>query len=233
MGLVTGLVTRSAAAMAPPPAMQRETIRRPVIAVRPVLSGRSIAALTLLRLLWLIAGDERWQPLDASLTFGSRLLGPRLKMLLTVLLLTMLLLAGMLLAGMLLAGMLLTVLLLRLIVLLLVVVVLLAWMIRLLLAWREWLANLRLFVIRLVVTVVGRTHVASLLLLIIRLALPELLLGGGDEAKIMFGVLEVVFRRNRISRTLRVASELEVLFGDVGCRSANFYIRPIRLVHSR
>jgi hypothetical protein len=228
MGLVTGLVTRSAAAMAPPPAMQRETIRRPVIAVRPVLSGRSIAALTLLRLLWLIAGDERWQPLDASLTFGSRLLGPRLKMLLTVLLLTMLLLAGMLLAGMLL-----TVLLLRLIVLLLVVVVLLAWMIRLLLAWREWLANLRLFVIRLVVTVVGRTHVASLLLLIIRLALPELLLGGGDEAKIMFGVLEVVFRRNRISRTLRVASELEVLFGDVGCRSANFYIRPIRLVHSR
>jgi hypothetical protein len=217
--------------MAAPPPMQRETIRRPVIAVRPALSGRTIAALTLLRLLrlWLIAGDERWQPLDVSLAFGSRVLGPRLKMLLAVLWLTVLWLTVLWLTVLWL-----TVLLLRLIVLLLIVVVLLAWMIWLLLARRERLAaNFRLFVVRLVVTVVGRTHVASLLLLIIRLVLPELLLRGGDETKIMFGVLVVVFRRNRISRTLRVASELEILFGNMGCRSANFYIRPIRLVRSR
>jgi hypothetical protein len=32
---------------------------------------------------------------------------------------------------------------------------------------------------------------------------------------------------------LRIAGKLKVLFGDMGRRTANFYVRPAGLVHSR
>ena len=48
-GLMTGLmIARSAAAMAPPPPVQRKAICRPIIAVRPILPVRLIATLAAL-----------------------------------------------------------------------------------------------------------------------------------------------------------------------------------------
>jgi len=124
-------------------------------------------------------------------------------------------------------------LLLRVIVLLLVVVLLLARIIRLRLARGERLAaDLRLLVVSLVVTLIGSAELAGLLLLVVRLILPKLLLGRGDQPKIMLSVLVIVFRCNWISRALRVAGQLEIFFRNVGRRSANFYIRSIGLVHS-
>jgi hypothetical protein len=32
---------------------------------------------------------------------------------------------------------------------------------------------------------------------------------------------------------LRVTRKLKILFGDMGRRTANFYVRPVGLVHSR
>ncbi len=126
-------------------------------------------------------------------------------------------------------------LLLRVIVLLLVVVLLLAWIILLRLARGEWLAtDMRLLVVSLVITLFGAAELARLLLLLVvrRLTLPKLLLGRGDQPKIMLSVLVIVFRCNWISRALRIACQLEIFFPNVGCRSANFYVRSIGLVHS-
>ena len=123
---------------------------------------------------------------------------------------------------------------LRLIVLRLMVL-LLARIEVLLLARRERFAYLRLIAI-VVVAIVGEIGVhpaAGLLLLVIGIALAKLLLRGGDQAEIMFGVLIIIFGGNRISGALRVAGELEIFFGDVRRRSANFYVLPIGLVHSR
>ena len=118
--------------------------------------------------------------------------------------------------------------------LLIVMVLLLARIILLRLAWGEWLAtDMRLLVVSLVITLVGTAELARLLLLIVRrLTLPKLLLGGRDQPKIMLSVLVKVFRRNWIARALRVACQLEIFFRNVGCRSANFYLRSIGLVGS-
>jgi hypothetical protein len=48
-----------------------------------------------------------------------------------------------------------------------------------------------------------------------RRRLTELFLRGGDQAKIMLGVLEKILSRNRISRRLRVAGQLLVFFGNM------------------
>jgi hypothetical protein len=64
----------------------------------------------------------------------------------------------------------------------------------------------------------------------IRLGLPELLLGGGDQPEIMLRMLKVVFRRHRIPRRLGVASELDILFGDMRRRSTDLHVRAIRLI---
>ncbi len=124
--------------------------------------------------------------------------------------------------------------LLRLIVLL-VLMLLLARIIRLRFAWGERLAaNVRLLTLAVVIAVIGSAHLAAgLLLLIIGLTLPELLLRRSDDAEIVLGVLIIIFRCNRVPGTLRVTGKLKVLFGDVGRRAANFYVRPIGLVHSR
>lgn len=79
---------------------------------------------------------------------------------------------------------------------------------RLRLTRRERLAADRRLLVALVVTLVG--HIAALLaaLLIVGLALSKLLLGGSDQAEIMFGVLIVIFGRYRIAGTLRIARKL-------------------------
>jgi hypothetical protein len=217
------LLARSAAAMAPPPPVQRKAICRPVIAVRSILPVRAIATLAALaglvvtlvalavlrRLLRLTAGNKRGQPIYAAFVFRSRMLGTRLKLLRVRLLL-------------------------RVIVLLLIVMVLFARIILLRLTWGERLApDMRLLVVSLVISFIGAAGLAGLLLLVVRrLTLPKLLLRRGDQSKIMLSVLVIVFRRNWIARALRVAGQLEIFFPNVGCRSANFYIRSIGLVHS-
>jgi hypothetical protein len=200
------MLARSAAAMPPPPPMQRETIRRSVIAVRTigtVLPVRTIAALPVLRRLML------------RLTAGDER-GQPLDVAFVV--------GRMLLAGLKV---------LRLVILLLIVM-LLTWIIRLRLARCERLAaEVRLFVVAVVETVVGAPHLAGLLLLVIRLALAELFLRSGDQTEIMLGMLIIIFRGDRVSGALRVAGELKIFLGDVGCRSSNFDVLPVGFVHAR
>jgi len=61
--------------------------------------------------------------------------------------------------------------------------------------------------------------------------LPELLLRGGDQAKIMLGVLEIIFGGNRIAGGLGIARKLKIFFGHVIGRSANLHIRAVRLIN--
>ena|SRR5689334_6092467 len=208
--MIHGVLARpAAAAMTPAPPMQRKTILRSVIAVRAILPRRPAIAVLRLLMLRLGAGNERGQAIDVALVFRARRLRTRLKMLL---------------------------LLLRLMIVLLLIVLLLARIIWLRLARRERLAaDVRLLAVAIVVVLLGSAHLAGLLLLllVIRLALPELLLRRGDNAEIMLGVLVVIFCRNRIAGALCVTSELKVFFGDVRCGSADFYVRPVGLIHPR
>src|SRR5215470_3947258 len=205
-GMIHGVVARSAAAMPPAPPVQRKAILRPVITVRAVLPMRPAVAVLRL-LLRLSAGDERRQAVDVGLVFRIRmLLRPRLKLRLMLL---------------------------RLIVLLLVVM-LLARIVWLRLTRGERLAaDMGLLAIAVVVAVIGSAHLAGWLLLVIGLTLPELLLRRSDDTEIVLGVLVIIFRCNRIPGALRVTGKLKILFGDMGRRTANFYVRPARFVHSR
>ena len=209
-GMIHGVVARSAAAMPPASPVQRKAILRSVITVRAVLPVRPVVAVLRRLMLRLSAGDERWQAVDVALAFRTRMLRPRLKLLLVLL---------------------------RLIVLLIVllIVMLLARIVWLLLARGERLAaNMGLLAIAVVVAVIGgRAHLAGRLLLVIGLTLPELLLRRSDDTEIVLGVLIVIFRCNRIPGALRVTGKLKILFGDMGRRTANFYVRPVGLVHSR
>ncbi len=64
----------------------------------------------------------------------------------------------------------------------------------------------------------------------LRLVLPELLLGGRDQAEIMFGVLVVIFGGDGIAGRARVAGELDVFFGDVGRGAADLDVGSVGLV---
>ena len=203
--MIHGVIARSAAAMPPAPPMQRKAILRSVITVRAVLPVRPVVAVLRRLMLRLSAGDERWQAVDVALAFRTRMLRPRLKLLLMLL---------------------------RLMVLL--IVMLLARIVWLRFARGERLAaNMGLLTIAVVVAVIGRAHFSGRLLLVIGLTLPELLLRRSDDAEIMLGMLIIIFRCNRVAGALRVTSELQVLFGDVGGGSANFYVRPVRFVRPR
>jgi len=121
----------------------------------------------------------------------------------------------------------------KMLLLIVMVLLLLARIIRLRLARCERLAaDVRLLVVAVLVALVGAAHLARLLLLIVRLTLAKLLLSHRDQTEIMLGVLIIIFRRNRITRALRVAGKLEIFFGDVRSCSANLYVRPVGLVHS-
>ena len=81
---------------------------------------------------------------------------------------------------------------------LILLVLLLARIERLLVAWSERLADRRLLV-AVVVAVVANVAALIAALLKIRLALSKLLLRRRNQTKVMFGVLIIVFRRDRIA----------------------------------
>jgi hypothetical protein len=61
-------------------------------------------------------------------------------------------------------------------------------------------------------------------------------LGGlrrGDEPEVMFGVLEVIFRRDGIAAGMGVARQLQIFFCDMMRVAADFHVRPIRFVGPR
>jgi len=63
-----------------------------------------------------------------------------------------------------------------------------------------------------------------------RLGLPELLLSRGDQAEIVLRMLIIILGGDGIARCLGIASELDVFFGDMGSRSADFHVRTVRFV---
>jgi hypothetical protein len=65
----------------------------------------------------------------------------------------------------------------------------------------------------------------------LRLVLPELLLGGGDQAEIMFGVLVVILGGDRIAGRARVARQLHVFFRDVGGGAADLDVGSVGFEH--
>src|SRR6202041_3410463 len=65
----------------------------------------------------------------------------------------------------------------------------------------------------------------------LRLVLTELLLGSGDQAEIMLGMLVVVLGGYRIAGRARVARQLHVFFRDVRCGAANLDVGPVGLEH--
>ena len=187
-------------AVPPAPAVQWEAIRRTVVAilaaliVLPVRTVRPIRPLPLLRRrLRLAASNEGRQPFDVFVIGRLEVLVPGLVVLLWLwlwLLMRLLVLRRLLVM-------------LRLLIvrrLLLLRRLLLALIVGLLL-WRERLAaHGRLVIVAVIKGVVG--VIAALLRLLLiegRLGLPKVLLRGGDQAEIMFGVLVVVFCRDRIA----------------------------------
>ncbi len=103
---------------------------------------------------------------------------------------------------------------------------------RLRLARRERLAaDGRLVVVAFVVAVIAVADV-TLAALVIRRALAELFLRGGDQPEIVFGVLVVILRRHRIARTLRVACKLKICFSNMRSGAPDFYVRSIGLIHT-
>ncbi len=60
----------------------------------------------------------------------------------------------------------------------------------------------------------------------LRLVLPELFLGRGDQAEIMLGMLIVILGGDRIAGRARVARQLHVFFSDVGGGAADLDVGP-------
>jgi hypothetical protein len=187
-------------AVPPAPAVQWEAIRRTVVAilaaliVLPIRTVRPIRPLPLLRRrLRLAASDEGRQPFNVFVIGRLEVLVPGLVVLLWLwlwLLMRLLVLRRLLVVLRLLI-------LRRLVLLRRLLLALIVW----LLLWRERLAaHRRLVIIAVVKRVVG--VIAALLRLLLiegRLGLPKVFLRGGDQAKIMFGVLVIVFCRDRIA----------------------------------
>jgi hypothetical protein len=71
------------------------------------------------------------------------------------------------------------------------------------------------------------------LLIVVGVLLAELFLCGGNETKIMFGVLVVILGGNRIAGALGIARKLDVFFRNVRSRAANFDVRAVRFVNAR
>ena len=90
-----------------------------------------------------------------------------------------------------------------------------------------------LIAVALLVTIFRKVsaRVGAGLLLIVGLALTELFLSRGDQTKVMLCVLIVILRCNRIAGTLRIAGELQIFFGDMRSRAANFYVWSIGFIY--
>jgi hypothetical protein len=93
--------------------------------------------------------------------------------------------------------------------------------------------RLAIVIVEIVVSCALRRSLLALrvrLIVVVGVLLAELFLRHGNQAEIMFGVLVIILGRHRISGTLRVPCELDVLLGDVRGSTTNFYVGPIRLV---
>jgi hypothetical protein len=209
--VIHGVVAWAVAAMSPAPPVQRKAVGRaavisiPVLAILTVLA---VAALAVLRgRLRLAAGNERRQTLDVAIVVRLNVL----RTLLIVLLRRLLLLRLKLLR----------------------LVLLLARIKRLRLRREGLTAHARLIALAVIVVVIRRIAARVALLLVIGLRLAQLFLRGGDQAKIMFGMLIIIFGGDGIAGTLRVACELKIFLGDVRGGPANFHVLPVGLVHSR
>ena len=203
-------------AVPPTPAVQREAVRRTVVAVLaalivlPVRTVRPIGTLhppLLRRRLWLAASDEGRQPFDVFVIGRLEVLG-RLEILVPglVVLLWLWLLMRLLVLRRLLV--LLRLLMVRLVLLRLL---LLARIVGLLLRRERLAAHGRLVIVAVVERVVG--VIAALLRLLLiegRLSLPQVLLRGGDQAEIMLGVLVVVLGPGSVAGERLGAGELHV-----------------------
>ena len=55
-------------------------------------------------------------------------------------------------------------------------------------------------------------------------------LRGGDKPEVMLGVLQIIFRCDRVAAGVRVARELQIFFGDVMCVAANLHIGTIGFI---
>ena len=192
-------VVARTAAMTTAPAMQRETVGLIVVSVRPLRS------LIVLRLRRVAAGDEGRQPIDVARAFRC-IRGPRARLL-------------------------------RLRLLVLWIRLRVARDVGLRLARAERLVARTHPRLAVVVAVLERiiARVAGVVVrpdvsigpIALRVALAELLLRGGNQAEIMFGMLIVVLCGNRIARTLGVARELNIFFRDVRSCAANFDVRAV------
>ena len=58
-------------------------------------------------------------------------------------------------------------------------------------------------------------------------------LRSGDKSEVMFGVLQIILRRDRISARVSVSRELEIFLRDMMRVAAYFDVRPIRFIGSR
>ena len=54
-------------------------------------------------------------------------------------------------------------------------------------------------------------------------------LRGGNQSEVMLGVLQIIFRRDRISARMSVSCELEIFFRNVMRVAAYFHVGPVRL----
>ena len=65
----------------------------------------------------------------------------------------------------------------------------------------------------------------------IRVLLAELLLRSRDQTEIMFGVLKIILRRDRIAGRLRIACKLKIFVRHVIGGSANLDVRTVRFIN--
>lgn len=70
-------------------------------------------------------------------------------------------------------------------------------------------------------------------LLLLRLVLAKLFLSGGDQAKVVLGVLVIIFRGDRVAGTARVTGKLDVFFSDVRSGTPNLDIRSVGFENPR
>lgn len=66
---------------------------------------------------------------------------------------------------------------------------------------------------------------------LLRLILAELLLGCRNQAEVMFGVLIVVLRRDRIAGRARITRQLHIFFGNVRCSATDLDVWSVGFEH--
>ena len=80
-----------------------------------------------------------------------------------------------------------------------------------------------------VITLIRVDNAANRLLL----GLILLLLGGSDQAQIVFCMLEIILRCHRVAGRMGIASKLGVFFSDMSRSTPDLYVRPVRLKRTR